>query len=76
MTCACGKTILHAEFIQSIRDGRIPFEVYHWPCPSCSTLMEELRLTADPDHHTAFSLAYPVRPVCTIKKPTGLKLCE
>ena len=76
MTCVCGEPILHAALIQSIRDGRIPFEVYHWPCPSCSTLMEELRLGVDSIHQMPSTMAYPVRPVCTIKKPTGLELCE
>lgn len=75
MTCACGQPIHHAEFIHSIRDGRIPFEVYHWPCPSCSTLMEELRLETNTIHQAASSLAYPVRPVCTMKEATELELC-
>lgn len=67
MTCTCGLTISHSEFIQSIGDGRIPFEVYHWHCPSCFTLMEELRLAADQNHPTSSSLAYPVQ---TAKEPT------
>lgn len=75
MICICGAPIFHVEFVQTVRDGRVPFEIYHWHCPACSTLMEELRLKTNTIHQTVSTLAYPVRPVCTMKKPTGLELC-
>lgn len=69
MTCICGAPIFHVEFVQTIRDDRVPFEIYHWHCPACSTLMEELRLEAHPIHCTSSSLMYPVRPV---QETTGI----